>query len=305
MNEYKLQSLSVGRPFFSIALLWVVMALLPLSGFASLVIGSDTSFWSPITYGTNTPDPILDYSPQPSADLIGDANHPAFYSQFDDAGTSDLTDGTLAFRVRLNKVKNYKKMTFNYNLFVGLDANLDGALDLFVGVDNSPNGNILLAMWSPGTGANTGPSTTSIVSPPQLTFAEALGVNYDFSLVDATIDPDAISYDIDGGGKTDVFLSFSFDFNDVVTLLNAKGISIDQNTGINYVMATSNQDNALNKDLNGVDGGTTSTLTFNELGATSDTFSATGDAVPEPAVMALLLAGCFSILIGRRLAPKS
>ena len=208
------------------------------------------------------------------------------------------------FESGLTKQKTIR--TFNYNLFVGIDGDRNGSLDLFVGVNNQPNGTGALAMWDPRDGANTGPSTTSIVSPPEISVAEALKANYDFSVVDAMIDPDAISYDVDGGGKTDMFLSFSFNFNDVVTLLNAQGISIDQNTGVNYVMATATQDNSLNMDLNGVDEtGIGSTNTYSQLGAMSDTFSATGDAVPEPAVMALLLAGCGSLLIGRRLVPDS
>ncbi|MBI9019979.1 MAG: hypothetical protein JEZ10_01820 [Verrucomicrobia bacterium] len=281
-----------------------VLFSLPQSGFASLIIDSDTSFWAPITYGVNLADPVLDQQTGgQDGDLVGDANHYAFYTQFDDAGTSDLTDGTIAFRARLNRAKNYSKMEFNQSLFVGIDANRDGALDLFVGVNNSPSGNGELAMWNPGTGANTGPSTTSIVSPPVISVVEALKANYDFSLVSATIDPSAINFDIDGEGNTDVFLSFSFDFRTIVDLLNAKGISLDQNTAINYVMATSTQDNALNMDLNGIDGGIGSTMTYDELGATSDTFSPTGDSVPEPAVMVLLATGVFSILIGKRLVP--
>jgi len=231
-----------------------VLFSLSQSSFATLVIDSDTSFWAPITYGINIADPVLDQQTGgQDGDLVGDANHYAFYTQFDDAGTSDLTDGTIAFRARLNRAKNYSKMEFNQSLFVGIDANRDGALDLFVGVNNSPSGNGELAMWNPGTGANTGPSTTSIVSPPVVSVEEALGANYDFSLVSATIDPSAINFDIDGEGNTDVFLSFSFDFRTIVDLLSAKGISLDQNTAINYVMATSTQDNALNMDLNGID----------------------------------------------------
>ncbi len=279
---------------------------LPLSGLASLVIDSDTTFWSPITYGCNIPDPSVDQQTgQKSGDLVGDANHPAFYSQFDDAGTSDLTDGALAFRARLNEVKNYKKMTFDYSLLVGIDADRDGGLDLFVGVDNSPSGRGEVCMWYPGDGSNTRPSTTSIINPPAVSVERALKANYDFSLVSATIDPGAVSYDVDGGGATDAFLSFSFNFSDVVDLLSAKGIEIDQNTPLSYVMATATQSHSLNMDLNGVDGIPDTDKTFSELGAISNTFLVTGESVPEPAVLALLLAGCSSILIGKRLLPRS
>lgn len=282
----------------------LAVVFLPRAGCAELIIGSDTTYWSPITYcGGTVPDPALDQQTGgQEGDLVGDASHPAFYTQFDDAGTSDLTDGTLGFRIRLNQAKNDAKMTFNQILFVGMDANLDGVLDLFVGVLNSPSGSGNLAVWLPGTGANDGPSTTSIVSPPQVVFEEEINGNYHFGLVDLVSDPDATSFALGGGAN--VFLSFSFDFHAIVTNLSNVGVSIDENSGINYVMATATQDNALNIDINGINGGTGSTLTYGELGAASDTFAPTGDAIPEPAVMALLSLGSFSLLAWRRLVSR-
>ena len=293
-----MKNTSVKLTFFVI-----LGTLFALPSFSALVINSSTTSWIPVIYGASTPDPVEDQQTGlVSGDLVGDTNHPAFYSQFDDNGTPDiLTDGTLAFRVRLNSIKNESKMLFNYNLFIGMDADRNGSLDLFVGIDNNPNGSGQLAIWDPGPGANDGPSTTSIVSPPLITFAEAVGINYHFALVDATLDPAATSYDLDGAGNTDAFISFSFDFSFIVNLLSTNGISIDQNSGMNYVMATATQDNSLNMDLNGVDGGIDSLLTFTALGATSETVSANGDSVPEPAVMALVGIGGLSLLISKRL----
>lgn len=253
-----------------------------------IIINSPTTLWSPITYGNNYPDPFNDQQTGlAGGDLVGNADNPSFYTQFDNAGTADLTDGTIAFRARLNLVKNESKMVFDYNLFVGMDANLDGALDLFVGIDNSANGTGELAIWEPGGEANTSPSTTSIVNPPAITYIEALGVNYDFSLLSSEIDPDATTLDVDGGGSTDAFVSFSINFSDIVSTLASNGITIDQNSAINYVMATATQANSMNMDLNGISGGTDSDLTFAELGASSETFSPTGEAVPEPAMISL------------------
>ena len=101
----------IKRLFSVVALSWG-LALLPLSGLAALIIDSDTSFWSAITYGMNVPDPFIDQQTGlKSGDLVGDANHAAFYTQFDDGGTAtDLTDGTLAFRIRLNEAKNYSNV---------------------------------------------------------------------------------------------------------------------------------------------------------------------------------------------------
>lgn len=52
-----------------------------------------------------------------------------------DSGTqSSATDGTLFFRARLGTAG--AGIVFDVNLFVGLDANGDGALDLYLGVHN-------------------------------------------------------------------------------------------------------------------------------------------------------------------------
>lgn len=282
----------------------VILAALPaLPCFSTIVINSPTTSWVPINYSNGETDPIVDQQTGLQAgDLVGDTNHPAFYSQFDDAGTTNQTDGTLAFRVRLNRIKDESKMTFNYKLFIGIDANQDGALDLFVGVDNENNGSGQLAIWDPGPGDNNSPSTTTIATPPLITFEEAIGLNYHFDFVDSVLDPAAISYDLDGGGYTDAFISFSFDFAFIVSLLSTNGISIDQESPLNYVMATANnQANNLNIDLNGVDGGLDSELPFTVLGASSDTITPTGEAVPEPAVMTLVGLGGLSLLISKRL----
>ena len=64
-------------------------------------------------------------------------------------------------------------------------------------------------------------------------------------------------------------------------------------------MGTATLLTALNMDINGANGGVGSTQTFAALGALSKPMTPTG-AVPEPTVVALLGAGCISLLIGRR-----
>ena len=168
-------------------------------------VDADTSFWTPITYSNSIPDAFNDQQTGlKSGDIVGDINHPSFYLQFDNTGTPSLTDGTLAFRVRLNEA-NKNKLQFNYNLFIGIDGNLDGALDFFVGVDNSPSGKGKICLWNAGSWANNSPSTTTLVaSSPRISFAETLA-NYNVSLVFKTMDPSAIYDDVDGEGKTDIF----------------------------------------------------------------------------------------------------
>ncbi|MBW2494256.1 MAG: PEP-CTERM sorting domain-containing protein, partial [Deltaproteobacteria bacterium] len=182
---------------------------------------------------------------------------------------------------------------------VGMDANGDGAIDLFLGVDNNPGGPVdQIGIFSPGTGSNTSPSTTSIITTPLVSYAET-GANYDFSPV-TTIDPLEVNSDLDGGGNEDVYLTFVVPFGDIVTELGLLGITFDENSTVQYVFGTSTQTNALNQDLGGPTGGTTSTLSWEQLGAISLEYSASGTPVPEPSTALLLGLGLVSLAAARR-----
>jgi hypothetical protein len=117
--------------------------------------------------------------------------------------------------------------------------------------------------------------------------------------VTATTDPTATNFDLDGGGKADFFLSFVVPFSSLVSAFNSNlGMSIDQNTPFAFVAATSTQTNSLTQDLNGVNGGTSSTSTWSQLGGLTSPYSSSGTAVvPEPGSFALLSlsAGIFGI----------
>src|SRR2546430_12409685 len=154
---------------------------------ASVVdVTSPTTSWTVITYGSNNPDPSNDQQTGTSeGDIVGNAAHPSAYTQFGDAGTPSTTDGTIAFRVRVGGDLN--PVGFKTALFVGVDANRDGALDLFIGVNNSGS-NDTIGLWNPGNGTNVSPSTTSIVSTPLVSYTPT-AANYHWSPVNATIDP--------------------------------------------------------------------------------------------------------------------
>jgi hypothetical protein len=194
--------------------------------------------------------------------------------------------------------------TFDNNLFVGIDADLDGAIDLFVGVHNQGS-NEQLAMWDPGANANTSPSTTSIVSPPAWATAQT-GTNYNFSGVTSINDPTATNFDLDADGDNDFFLSFGLDFGQIVNQMAlVSGLSIDETTQIGLVLATSNSDNSLNQDLNGANGGISSSLTWSALGVMSNPLSFNPTAIPEPAT-GLLIGVVFGLgLVSRRQRPPA
>jgi hypothetical protein len=271
------------------------------AGAAIIAVTSDNTTWTEIAYpALTTPDAPNDHQTGISeGDIVGNnTGDPAILTNFDDNGTPGvLTDGYVAFRVRLGEDKPQPGFTFFFG--VGMDANTDGVIDLFLGVDNNSGGPPdQIGIFNPGTGANTSPSTTSIVATPLVSYAET-GANYDFSPV-TTIDPLETNTDLDAGGKEDYYHTFVVPFGDIVTELGLLGITFDENSTVQYVFGTSTQSNALNQDLGGPDGGTNSIETWEQLGAISLEYSASGTPVPEPSTALLLGLGLVSLAAARR-----
>ena len=293
----------MNRPFRIICLAVFASAFVLSSsaGAAIIAVTSDNTTWTEIAYPVvTTPDAPNDHQTGiAEGDIVGnDTGDSAVLTNFDDNGTPGiLTDGYVAFRVRLGEDKPPAGFTAFFG--VGMDANSDGVIDLFLGVDNSPSGGgNQIGIFSPGTGANTSPSTTSIITTPLASYAET-AANYDFSPV-TTIDPLETNTDLDAGGNEDVYLTFVVPFGDIVTELGLLGITFDENSTVQYVFGTSTQTNALNQDLAGPTGGTTSTLTWEQLGAISFEYSASGTPIPEPSTALLLGLGLVSLAVARR-----
>ncbi|HEV2804972.1 MAG TPA: hypothetical protein VGW57_08595 [Chthoniobacterales bacterium] len=302
------QPIFVFRPAFKALIVAVAVAAAAIPARATVVdLNAPTTAWTPIQYSNNNPDPSNDQQTgSPEGDIVGNAAHPSVYTMFGDGGTPSLTDGTLGFRIRLGADTN--PSGFKTALFVGIDANSDGKLDLFLGVNNSGSADTV-GIWNPGTGANVSPSTTSMVANPLSSYAPTAS-NYSWSLVTTTIDPSVgTATDLDGGGQTDYFLGFAIPFTDVVAQLAAAGITFDQNSTLTYVIATATQANSLNQDLNGVAGSVNSSLTWSQLGVLSNPMTAGGlAAVPE--INPALCVGLFLVAVGlqrrlsRRTTPK-
>jgi hypothetical protein len=260
---------------------------------------SATTGWTAIQYPALLPDFSDDQQTGiAEADIVGSLADPAFYYMFDDNGTAFATDGAIAFRVRVGADRN--AVGFGHFMGVGIDANSDGALDIFLAVDNSGNPD-QVGIFDAGTGANTSPSTTSIVSTALFSYSLSVS-NYSFLAVDLTIDPTATTTDVDADGETDHFLTFVVPFADVVNALAAQGINVTDASVLSLVLGSSTQPNALNQDLGGPNGGTTSTQTWDALGAISDPLTAIGGFIPEPGTGALLSLGLCGLAGWRRTA---
>ena len=277
------------------------LGVFSLSAGSTVDVTAPTSGWTAILYPNNSPDPSNDQQTGTSeGDIVGNALHPSVYTAFGDAGTPSLTDGSFAFRIRLGG--DLSPAGFKTAAFVGIDANADGAIDLFIGINNSGSADTI-GIWNPGTGANTSPNTTTMVSTPLVSYTQTVG-NYSWLPVNATIDPSVgTATDLDGGGQNDYFLTFSIPFADIKLQLAARGIAgIDQNSSFSYVVATATQANSLNQDLNGVGKNYDGAATWSSLGAVTNTASpASFIQVPEAGTGALLLLGLSSLIGMRRL----
>jgi hypothetical protein len=217
---------------------------------------------------------------QGADDFAADLSFSGFYQKAGTIGGADY----LLFRARFDKFDGPDQWGNGGNFGVGLDVNGDGALDLILMMSES-SGNVAnrtrtLQWGDPGTGANTGPSTTTWSFPTQTATTLVTNTTYD---VTQTTDGSLLN------GTPDMFLSFAVSFANLQSAVRAytpsTTFTMTYNTRMSYIAFTSTQANALNQDLFGTTGNTSSSLTWAELGAITGPANAYG-IVPEPATYA-------------------
>lgn len=268
--------------------------------------------WTAIMFGTGK-DPQGDsQAGAADTDIIGDATHGSLYTAYDDNGTLTTADDTLVFRLRIDNPTSTSN--FAGVAIVGMDANLDGKIDVFFSVDGRNNSQSIKIL-DPGTGENFSPSTTT-TSPLPTGWLPNNGVyafsasNYSVVAVSATSDANwgasamnpatGSANDLSAAGGIDAFISWKIPIADIATVL-AKPSPVDRNgiygprgatgiagytkdTVVQYVSFTQTQPGPINGDLNGVSGSYDKNATFASLGTFTSPMSASN---PVPASTSL------------------
>jgi hypothetical protein len=158
-------------------------------------VSSDDTDWTAINSPVVTPpdDPNDHQTGTSEGDIVGNnTGASAALTNFDGNGSPGiLDDGYIGFRIRVGK--DNLPPGFASFFGVGMDANTDGVIDLFLAVDDK----------SSGAGANTPPNTTAIISTLLVAYAENDPIydNYDFSSA-TTIDPGETNTDLEWGRES-------------------------------------------------------------------------------------------------------
>ncbi len=265
------------------------------SAHAAISVAGSSTLWTAIP---GNYDYLVDHQTgQPAGDIVGSGSNHGFFVTFDNNGNASHADGTLGFRIRLDAAGgNANSPSFDRVAWVGVDANGNGSVDMFLGV-STQGSTSTLGIYAPGTSENISPKTTSISASPAYSYA-ITSANYNYRPVNFTTDGGTTNdLTTASTGDPDYYLSFTVPFADAVTFLGLNPSDADQRP-LRYVLATSTQHNSLNQDLGGIQGGVGSASTWEQLGGFTPAINASGILIPEPSVA--LLAACGAMLATSR-----
>lgn len=275
----------------------VLISVLSPVTHAAITVSSSSTLWSPVP---GYSDAVGDHQTgKPSGDLVGSGTNYGFLVGLEDNGPESNTDGTLLFRLRLDDAGgNNNTPSYTGVAWVGIDADGNGSIDVFVGANFS--GSVAdIGIHAPGSGENISPSTTTIGSAYQ-TYAVGTD-NYNYRPVDHVTDGGTTSDLSEAStGDTDYYLSFAVPLAAVVNYLNTQSIAITDQTPLRLLMATSTQPNALNQDIGGVTGAPDPDVPWDDGGGLNDPIPPGGDKVPEPSSSLLALVSMMAAVFRRR-----
>lgn len=282
----------------------LLLALVPGMSLAVTTLSDPSTAWTSL--GANYDYLVDQQTGQAAGDIVGSnpavpGANPGFFVSYDDGSDPIPVDDFIQFRVRLDDHGgNNNSPEFDRNLWVGIDADLDGAIDGFVGVNRQGASNES-AIYSPGSDLNISPSTTSISNSPYASYT-LNSSNYDYRPVNVGIDGGTTDdMTTATSGDPDYYVSFAIPMADLTNFFAslATPLTFNKDTTVQYILATSTQANSLNQDLGGIDGGVNSSETWEDLGGFSPQVTGGGEVVPEPGVPALLASFAVILLCGR------
>jgi len=175
-----------------------------------------------------------------SIDIVGNNTYPSVFYQFLSNGDS------IAVRIRVNNCDGPAGTPeFHSFAFIGIDANLNGTVDFFIGVYD-PSGIGRLGIYLADPLANNNITGRTGITDPVATFQPLDGVNYSFIMAPGS----------NFSGNPDYFISFKFCVADVSTAiagLTKEHVSFSKEIPFTFISGTSTQDSFKYGDTNGLD----------------------------------------------------
>lgn len=275
-------------------LLSVVGLLFAPTLHAATLLSSSSRFWNVVGESGDPADDRLVASR--AVDLVGSPSDPGFLTRYLLAEASVQ----LAMRVRLDGTN--KQESFSRVLLVGLDADLDGAVDVFLAV-NQQGAKSFIGIYGTGETSNDTPGSTTLSKKPYYK-SELTVFNYDYRPVD--LGTDGGTTDDLGINQRDYYLSFAVPFDEILGFLGSKKMEVNEDTSFQMMAATTTHATSLNIDIFGVDGDAPCDRSWKKLGAFGAVESLhtakLASAVPEPSAAWV----CAAALVGwarRRSGP--
>lgn len=226
------------------------------------------------------------------ADFVSSAGSPGFFIKtFAVAGVDYL-----AFRIVLDALPTNS----NFYIRMGLDADLNGSVDLFFGPTFSGSTLQDISFVAPGSGLNISPNTTTVDPTPVLTITPA---NAYFA--SATLASNGALYPgwTQQNSTVDGVMSFAVPVSSINQALGLVGSSatIAADSLLRWVAFTANQQNSVNQDAYGLGNTKDKTTAGITYASFSQIMDSAGNPIPEPSAYGLFFgAGLVGFLSLRR-----